>query len=76
MIVKRIIEQRLSTTIFSMSRLSGGDINSVYSLKTAKGNFVVKLNDKESLEKADNISGKLISTNFQTILSYAIAQKI
>ncbi|MDN3641492.1 fructosamine kinase family protein [Lutimonas halocynthiae] len=47
MIVKRIIEQRLSTTIFSISRLSGGDINSVYFLKTAKGNFVVKLNDKE-----------------------------
>ena len=51
MIAKRIIEQRLSTTIFSISRLSGGDINSVYFLKTAKGNFVVKLNDKEKYPK-------------------------
>lgn len=51
MIVERIIEQRLSTTIFSVSRLSGGDINSVYFLKTSKGNFVAKLNDKERYPK-------------------------
>ena len=51
MIVKRIIEQRLSRTILSISKLSGGDINSVYFLKTAKGNFVVKLNDKEKYPK-------------------------
>ena len=46
MIVKRIIEQRLSTNILSNSKLTGGDINEVYAINTSKGNYVVKINDK------------------------------
>ena len=44
--VRRIIEQRLSTRIESISELSGGDINEVYSIKTSKGEFAIKINDK------------------------------
>lgn len=51
MIVRRIIEQRLSISILSVSKLSGGDINEVYFLKTSEGNFVVKLNEKETYPK-------------------------
>ena len=51
MVVRSIIEQRLSTTILSISKLSGGDINQVYFLKTSKGNFVVKLNEKNAYPK-------------------------
>jgi len=48
MIVRRIIEQKLSIVILSSSKLSGGDINEVYFLTTSKGNFVVKLNQKDT----------------------------
>ena len=51
MIVRKIIEQRLSITILSSSKLSGGDINEVYFLKTSKGNFVVKLNEKDAFQE-------------------------
>jgi len=51
MIVRRIIEQRLSTNILSISKLSGGDINEVYSFKTHQGAFVVKVNDKNRFPK-------------------------
>ena len=47
MIIKGIIEQRLSLTIFSISKLSGGDINEVYVVTSSKRNFVVKLNNKD-----------------------------
>ena len=47
MIIKGIIEQRLSLTIFSISKLSGGDINEVYLVTSSKRNFVVKLNNKD-----------------------------
>jgi len=51
MIVRSIIEQRLSINILSISKLSGGDINEVYSFKTHQGTFVVKLNDKNRFPK-------------------------
>jgi len=51
MIVRRIIEQRLSVTIQSISNLSGGDINEVFFLRSSKGNFVVKLNKKDVYPK-------------------------
>jgi len=44
MFVKRIIEERLSTDVLSISKLSGGDINEVYKITCPKGTYVVKYN--------------------------------
>lgn len=47
MFVKKIIEERLATSILSMSPLSGGDINQVLRIETINGHYVVKYNDRE-----------------------------
>ena len=44
MFFKRLIEDRLQTGISSLSRLSGGDINEVYSLKTQGAHYILKCN--------------------------------
>ena len=44
MYVKRIIEERLSTDVLSISKLSGGDINEVYKVNCPQGSYVVKKN--------------------------------
>ena len=44
MFVKRIIEERLSTQVLSISRLSGGDINDVYKITCPHGIYVIKYN--------------------------------
>ncbi len=46
MFVKRIIEERLSTEIESVTPLSGGDINEVYSINCSLGKYVVKYNSR------------------------------
>lgn len=46
MLVKRIIEERLSVEILTISRLSGGDINEVYHYKSTSGDYVIKCNDR------------------------------
>jgi len=46
MFVKRILEERLSTDIESISPLSGGDINEVYKINCTLGNYVVKYNSR------------------------------
>ncbi|MGI9530094.1 fructosamine kinase family protein [Lutimonas sp.] len=51
MIDRKIIEQRLSSSILSFTRLSGGDINQVYLCATEKESFVVKANDNERFPK-------------------------
>ncbi|MEM1120793.1 MAG: fructosamine kinase family protein, partial [Bacteroidota bacterium] len=38
------INQQLNTTVLSWTSLSGGDISSVYSLKTKDQDFVLKTN--------------------------------
>ncbi len=74
MLVKGIIEDRLSVKIESMSPLSGGDINDVYKINSSKGQFLIKSNDRELfpemfekeakglklLSKGDVISPKVI----------------
>lgn len=46
MLVKRIIEERLSVAIQSISRLSGGDINEVYKINCSLGEYVIKSNSR------------------------------
>ena len=46
MFVKRILEERLSTNIESISPLSGGDINEVYKINCTLGQYVVKYNNR------------------------------
>ena len=46
MFVKRILEERLSTYIESISPLSGGDINEVYKINCTLGEYVVKYNSR------------------------------
>ena len=46
MFVKRILEERLSTDIESISPLSGGDINEVYKINCTLGEYVVKYNSR------------------------------
>lgn len=46
MFVKRILEERLSTEIESISPLSGGDINEVYKINCTLGEYVVKYNSR------------------------------
>ena len=48
MFVKKIIEERLSVNVLSVTPLSGGDINEVLHLKTSQGEYVVKCNSRES----------------------------
>ncbi len=47
MFAKRIIEERLSTEIKSISPLAGGDINDVYKVHAALGKFVIKHNSRQ-----------------------------
>ena len=51
MLVKRIIEERLGTTIESISSLSGGDINEVYLVNCGLGQFVIKYNSSTRFPK-------------------------
>ena len=44
MFVKSIIEERLSTDVLSISKLSGGDINQVFKITCLQGTYVVKYN--------------------------------
>ena len=45
MFVKRAIEERLSTDVLSISRLSGGDINEAYKITCSPGIYAVKHNN-------------------------------
>lgn len=45
MFVKRIIEDRLSINIRSISPISGGDINEAYQIDSSEGIYFVKIND-------------------------------
>lgn len=45
MFVKRIIEDRLSINIRSMSAVSGGDINQAYRIEHSRGVYFVKINE-------------------------------
>ena len=47
MVVKKLIEDRLSVDIVSMSPLSGGDINDVYMMDSSAGRFIVKSNYRD-----------------------------
>lgn len=51
MFVKKIIEERFSTNILSISPLSGGDINEVLQFETSRGRYVVKFNDRDRYPK-------------------------
>jgi len=51
MIVKKIIEERLSTEIESIVPLSGGDINEVYKINCTLGKFVIKHNSCQRFPK-------------------------
>lgn len=44
MLVKRIIEERLSEAVLSISKLYGGDINEVYRFTSSTGKYVIKCN--------------------------------
>lgn len=46
MIVKKIIEERLSTKLDFIVPLSGGDINQVYKIKCSRGDYIVKYNSQ------------------------------
>lgn len=74
MIVRRIIEQRLSTNILSISKLSGGDINEVHFIKTPKGDFVVKINDKNSYP--DMLSKEALGLNLLSKAGVSIPKVI
>ena len=51
MIVKKIIEERLSTELESIAPLSGGDINEVYKINSTLGKFVIKHNSCQRFPK-------------------------
>ncbi len=42
--IQKLIEERLSTTVQSVNRVSGGDINEAFRIETVNGRFFVKIN--------------------------------
>jgi len=48
MFVKKLIKDRLSVDIESITPLSGGDINDVYKINSSKGQFLIKCNSRET----------------------------
>lgn len=48
MLIKEIIEARLSQNILKIKRLQGGDINEVFEIQTLSKRYVLKLNNKSS----------------------------
>lgn len=48
MLIKEIIEARLSKNILKISQLQGGDINEVFDIQTLSNRYVLKLNKQSS----------------------------
>lgn len=48
MLIKEIIEARLSQNILKISQLQGGDINEVFDIQTLSNRYVLKLNKQSS----------------------------
>lgn len=72
MLIKEILEARLSQNILKMSQLHGGDINRVFDIHTPGKRYVLKLNDKGSFphmfDKEANGLNKLAKCGVSTPL--------
>ena len=82
MFVKSIIEDRLSTIIHSMTPISGGDINEVYRIESAKGLFIAKINDLDQFPEMFDKEAKglnllqLHGVNTPNVVEYFQSEKI
>lgn len=58
MLIKEIIEARLSQNILKINRLQGGDINEVFDIQTLSRRYVLKLNEKDRFAQMFNIEAR------------------
>lgn len=62
MLIKEIIEARLSQNILKISQLQGGDINEVFDIQTLSNRYVLKLNKQSSYPQMFDMEARGLTT--------------